>query len=58
MRCLVDNFHGNLDFYNHPDYRKANVKVQEAHLLLMGLGMTEEQAFEWIKGWLYPVDGD
>jgi len=54
----VDNFHGNLDFYNHPDYRKANVKVQEAHLLLMGLGMTEEQAFEWIKGWLYPVDGD
>jgi len=53
-----NNYYGNVDFYNEPKYREANKSVCRAHTLLMELGLTEDQAYTWIKGWLYPVDGN
>ena len=51
-------FYGNVEFYNKTAYKVANHLVHEAVALLQSLDMTEEEAYAWIKGWLYVADGD
>ena len=36
---------------NHPNFREASKKVHEAEHLLQNMGMSINQAREWIKTW-------
>ena len=40
-----------LDTVNHPNFREAGLKVHEVRQLLYGMGLTQEQAYGWIKAW-------
>jgi hypothetical protein len=40
-----------LETINHPDFREASIVVQHARERLKKMGMTQEEAFGWIKAW-------
>lgn len=42
---------GYLETINHPDFRAASDLVRQAEALLVGSGLTLEEARGWIRAW-------
>lgn len=40
-----------LKVINDPEFRKANVLVHEAKARLMSMGLSDVEAYDWIKAW-------
>ncbi len=36
---------------SHPNFREASKLVDKARELLKEMGLTQEQAYDWIKAW-------
>lgn len=40
-----------MDTVNHPNFRKASLKIWEVRELLRKMGMTHKESYEWVKAW-------
>lgn len=49
MEHTYTRFYGNIDFYNDPRYRAANLAFYSSLDLLKQCGMSHEQALVWVS---------